>query len=348
MDELQKINSALEKVLPRKFTKESLLKIIGKVKYELDIEAINKAVNEPLWDLFDRGGKRWRPILFLTIIDLLAKNPDDFIDLAVVFEIIHNGTLVVDDFEDSSLKRRGGETLHLKYGSDIAINAGNLIYFLPLKILDQYKERLSQEVILKIYQVYLSEMVNLGLGQSMDIAWHRGLVDGFSVTEGEYLQMCAFKTGGLARMACKIAAIAGGADEKLVLALGQLGESLGVVFQIQDDILNITENELSKMKGLGEDITEGKISLPVINTLNTLPKEKGERLSKILLMHTQDKELISEAINLIEEAGGVEKAKVTMKELFDEAIKELEPLLTGLENKDKLLKLAHFLVERDV
>ena len=244
MDELQKINSALEKVLPRKFTKESLLKIIGKVKYELDIEAINKAVNEPLWDLFDRGGKRWRPILFLTVIDLLTKNPDDFMDLAVVFEIIHNGTLVVDDFEDSSLKRRGGETLHLKYGSDIAINAGNLIYFLPLKILDQYKERLSQEVILKIYQVYLSEIVNLGLGQSMDIAWHRGLVDGFSVTEGEYLQMCAFKTGGLARMACKIAAIVGGADEKLVLALGQLGESLGVVFQIQDDILNITENEL--------------------------------------------------------------------------------------------------------
>ena len=346
--DLVKINAALEKVFPRKFTKESLEKIVGQSKYDLDIEAINKSINDPMWDLLDRGGKRWRPTLVLTVIELLNKNPDDFLELAVVFELIHNATLIHDDIEDGSDVRRGKPTLHKTYGMDIAINVGDTIYFLPLNVFKNYQDKLSKEQLLLIYQTYLDEMVKLSIGQATDIAWHRGLVDGFSVTEGEYLQMCAFKTGGLARMACKIAAIAGGADEKLVLALGQLGESLGVVFQIQDDILNITENELSKMKGLGEDITEGKISLPVINALNTLPKEKGERLSKILLMHTQDKELVSEAINLIEEAGGVEKAKVTMEELFDEAIKELEPLLTGLENKDKLLKLAHFLVERDV
>ena len=343
---LDQINQSLEKILPRKFTKESLEAVIGKTNYDLDQGAINKAINEPIWDLLDRGGKRWRPKLFLTIIDLFGKDPDEYVDLASVFELIHNGSLVIDDIEDLSKSRRSKKTVHLLYGQDIAINAGNMIYFLPLKVLDQY--RIDSAIKVKVYQTYIDEIIKLHLGQGTDIVWHRGLVDSFNITENQYLQMCAFKTGGLSRMLSRIAAIVGGADDKLVKAIGKLGESLGVVFQIQDDILNITENDLSAGKGIGDDITEGKISLPVILSFKNLPKQKSQRLNEILLLHTTDKRLIAEAINLIKIGQGIEKAQIIMKKLFEVAWSELEPLLTRGEKKDKLLRLTKFLIDRQI
>lgn len=339
------IEKSLKKILPRQYTHKSLSAITG-VTDGLDVNAINQVINQPIWDLLDRGGKRWRPMLFLTIVELLGKDPRQFVDLATVFEVIHNGTLIVDDFEDLSEYRRGKKTIHLIYGNDVAINAGNLIYFLPLKIMGPLGKKIGQKKLLQVYQTYLDEMVNLGFGQSVDIAWHRGLVDGKKIHEKQYLQMCAFKTGGLARMACKIAAIVGGADEKLIAALGKLGESLGVVFQIQDDVLNITENKLSEMKGLGDDITEGKRSLPVILALKNLPPNKTERLIDILLLHTRDAALILEAISLIKEGKGIEKSEEMMKKLFQKAWDELDQLLPESEKKEELYKLSRFLIER--
>ena len=342
------IEQSLRHILPRKFTKKTLESVLGKTEYDLDINAINKAINEPLWDFLSRGGKRWRPALFLMIVELLDKDPRKFVDLAVIFELIHNGTLIVDDIEDLSLHRRGKPTLHLIYGEDIAINAGNLLYFLPLKVLEKYRENLSQHQIVKIYQVYIDEMLKLSFGQSTDIAWHKGLVNDFQITERAYLQMCAFKTGGLSRMACKIAAIVGGGDERLIEVFGRFGESLGVIFQIQDDILNITESALSDKKGLGDDVTEGKRSLPVIYALNNLPKIKAKRIIEILLLHTTDQRLIQEAINLINEGKGIVGSQKTMEKLFTDTWNRLEPLLEKSEKKDKLYQLARFLMRRQV
>lgn len=342
------INQSLEKVLPRKITQEFIKKNIGSSRYEFDLNALQESIADPIWDLLDRGGKRWRPILFLLIIDLLGKSPKDYVDLSVIFELIHNATLIIDDLEDSSEMRRGKPATYLIYGIDIAVNAGNTLYYLPLKVLDSYKDKLDKETLLKVHQVYFQEMLNLGLGQATDITWHKGLISDQEITINQYLQMCAFKTGCLSRMAAKVGAIVGGGDEKKVEALGLLGESLGVVFQIQDDILNITENELSKGKGVGEDITEGKRSLPIIYALNSLPEDKAKRLIEILKMHTNDQTLRNEAIALINEADAVSKAQKTMRELFDKALNDLDPLLEESEKKKSLYQLAGFLVSRSV
>lgn len=342
------IEKSLERILPRKFTKVSLEKILGKTRHDLDIEAINKAVNEPIWDLLDRGGKRWRPVLFLMIVELLGKDQKKFVDMSVIFELIHNGTIIVDDLEDLSVSRRGKPALHLIYGEDVSINAGNLLYFLPLKIVTRYTGILDTKSLLRIYETYIDEMNKLSFGQATDIAWHRGLVDSFKITKIKYLQMCAFKTGGLARMACKIGASIGEADDKLINAFGKFGETLGTAFQIQDDILNITKSKLSDKKGLGEDITEGKRSLPVIFALKNLPKVKAKRLIKLLLLHTTDQKLIREAIDLINEGSGIKSAQETMQKLFKETLDELSRLLTENPKKDKLFELAKFLIERDI
>jgi geranylgeranyl diphosphate synthase type I len=103
----------------------------------------------------------------------LGKNPEDFVDFAIIPEVIHNGTLMVDDIEDSSEFRRGKPCTYKIYGLDIAINAGNAMYYLPLLPLIKNKEKISKEKLCKIYEIYVQEMINLSLGQAMDISWHR-------------------------------------------------------------------------------------------------------------------------------------------------------------------------------
>lgn len=343
---VEKINFQIERILPRKFRDADLSKLTF-IRYKLDLEAINKSINTPFWDLLDRGGKRWRPILFLLIVKLFGKNPDKYLDLSCIFELIHNATLIVDDIEDKSEKRRGKKSVHLIYGDDIAINSANTLYYLPLLTLKNHKD-INTEKLLKIYQTYIQEMVNLGIGQGTDIAWHNNLVANNSITINKYFQMCAFKTGCLARMSAKIAAIIGGASDTQVDILGRLGESLGVVFQIQDDILNITESELSKLKGFGEDITEGKKSLPVLIAMDLLPKSKSKRLADILKLHSKDPKIIKEAVDLINLAEGIEKSQVKMRSLLDETLKEIEKNIPKNEAKEQLLAFAKSLVDRKI
>ncbi|MBI2011148.1 polyprenyl synthetase family protein [Candidatus Daviesbacteria bacterium] len=341
---LEKINLNLEKIFPRKFSKEFLEEIIGDTSYELDIEALNKVLTKPIWDLLDRGGKRWRPIFFLILLEALGKNPDDFLDFASLIELIHNGSLIVDDIEDSSDERRGARSIHLSYGVDIALNAGNFIYFYPLHILKKSKINLSKVQIFKIYQIYIDELIKLHLGQGTDIAWHNGLTE--DLNEQKYLQMCIFKTGGLPRMAAKIAGVIANLEDNKIEDLGKIAETLGVVFQIQDDILNITKSKLSDNKGLGEDITEGKKSLPVIYALNNLKLDERKKLQDILKSKEKDKKVIKDAIKLIIKGKGIEESVKTMEKLYKDGSILLKIFFE--RRGELILKFIEFLKTRQI
>ncbi|MEM3640730.1 MAG: polyprenyl synthetase family protein, partial [Candidatus Bathyarchaeia archaeon] len=171
------INKAIEKYIPRIFSKNAAVFKANPPRHSYNIEAINKTIADPLWEFLDRGGKRWRPTLFLLICEALGKNPDDFIDYAIIPEVIHNGTLMIDDIEDASEFRRGKPCTYKIYGLDIAINVGNAMYYLPLLPLIENREKIGVEKLAKIYEIYVQEMISLSLGQAMDIAWHRGLAN---------------------------------------------------------------------------------------------------------------------------------------------------------------------------
>ncbi len=140
-------------------------------------------------------------------VKLWEKSEDFCLDFAIIPEVVHNGTLVVDDIEDSSEVRRGKPCTYKIFGIDIAVNAGNAMYYLPLLPLMEQKNRIPAEKLRDVYEVYVQEMINLSIGQAMDIAWHRGLANADGISEEDYLQMCAYKTGTLARMSAKIAAV---------------------------------------------------------------------------------------------------------------------------------------------
>ncbi len=101
------IDRAIEKYIPRKITEDSVVFKIIPPMYSHNLETLNKAIAEPIWEILDRGGKRWRPALFLLICEILGRNSDDYLDFAIIPEVVHNGTLIVDDIEDSSELRRG-------------------------------------------------------------------------------------------------------------------------------------------------------------------------------------------------------------------------------------------------
>jgi geranylgeranyl pyrophosphate synthase len=347
-EKASQINAAIEKYIPRKFTKDAVLFKVNPPMYSYGLEPLNKAVSDPIWDMLDRGGKRWRPALFLLICEALGKDTDYCLDFCIIPEVIHNGTLVIDDIEDSSEIRRGKPCTYKIFQTDIAVNAGNAMYYLPLLPLMAKDETLSAEVQRDVYEVYVQEMINLSIGQAMDIAWHRGLAHADSLTEGDYLQMCAYKTGTLARMAAKIAAVISGADKPLVEKLGRFAESIGVAFQMQDDILDLTGEQFAKSKGcVGGDITEGKRSLLVIYTLKKASPVDRKRLLEILAMHTSDQALRDEAIAIIKKYGAFEHVKSTAERMVAESWSEAEKLLPTPQAKEKLKAFAEFLIKRN-
>jgi geranylgeranyl diphosphate synthase type I len=340
-----KIDRKIEEYLPRKVSKKWVEEVFGKGNYSL--KAIQKAILDPIWDFLDRGGKRWRPALFLLILEAFGKDSKKFFDFAIIPEIIHNGTLIIDDIQDQGELRRGKPCLHRIFGVDIALNAGNFLYFLPIYIFEKNKRKLEKEVYLEAIETYLEEMEKLHVGQGTDIFWHKGKEK--KISEKEYFQMCAFKTGCMARLAVKLAVILAKKEKNIVEKIGNFAQNLGIAFQIQDDILDIelSEKERKKFgKSFGNDIKEGKRSLMVVYTLKKAKKKERERLIEILDKEKKRKKEILEAISIIKKYNSIEFAKEKAREIVEKSWKEAEKFFPFNKAKEKLKELIYFLVER--
>jgi len=343
------IDRAIEKYIPRKFSKDAVLFQVNPPAYSYNLETLDKAIADPIWDILDRGGKRWRPALFLLICEALGKTEGYCLDFSIIPEVIHNGTLVIDAIEDTSELRRGKPCSYKIYGLDISVNMGNAMYYLPLLALMEKNVNLPAEMLRDVYEVYVQEMINLSMGQAMDISWHRGIANADALGEEDYLQMCASKTGTLARMAAKMAAVLSGADKKLVEKLGRFAESIGVAFQMQDDILDLIGQEFAKKKGgVGQDITEGKRTLMVIYTLKKASAADKKRLVEILNVHTSDQRLRDEAISLMQKYHAIEHVRQTASKIVVDSWNEVDRLLPTPQAKEKLKAFAEFLIKRNM
>ncbi len=342
----EEINRHLTDALKKESSDKYIESLLGRSGYEYDNEAINKSILEPAWHLLGMGGKRWRPVMMCLVLEALGKKCDDYIEFCLIPEVVHNATLVHDDIEDNSLTRRGAPAVHVKYGLDVGVNLADFLYYFPMVALIDSK-KLSSDTKNKALAVYIREMLRVSVGQATDIAWHAALVDPYKITEGKYLQMVYNKSGVLARMAAKLGGVIAGADDETIEALGNFGGTVGVAFQIQDDILNVYESNVSKSKGgVGDDITEGKITLLVVYTLRKADEKDRKRLIEILEMHTQDQGLIKEAISIIDKYGALGECIALEKRLVTEAWNGIESRLKDSEAKQRLNDLTEFLIDR--
>ncbi|MCL2762659.1 MAG: polyprenyl synthetase family protein [Treponema sp.] len=229
--------------------------------------ALLQAIIAPCKDLLSRGGKRWRPLLMTLVCEALGGG-DAALPLTPLVEFCHNASLIHDDIEDNSDERRGKPAVHIIHGVDAAVNSGSFLYFLPLACIDSYAE----EHRAMVYSLWAGYLRKLHLGQAMDIHWHRhcDIIPSLDA----YYTMCKLKTGCLARFAAELgAAVAGMAnDSDTTKRLGEAAEKLGVGFQILDDVKNLTTGIPGKKRG--DDLVEGKKSLPVLLFLHRWPEKK--------------------------------------------------------------------------
>ena len=345
------IDDTIADLLPRDVDQEYLESFFGEPPFEYDADGIQQALSDPLWDLLDRGGKRWRAVLFLVFVEAFGQDPHEYLPYACIPEILHNGTIIVDDVEDAATIRRGEPALHHVYGEDVALNAGNAMYFLPLKVLTDDPGNLSSETRLRAYEMLMYELNRTHLGQGMDICWHNEST--VRISTEEYLEMSACKTGCLGRIVARLAAIVTGQSAAVEDGVARYAERTSIAFQIGDDILDV-EHSLGRAgdfgKEFGNDIREGKKTLLVLHAIETADPADAMRLEEILQKDVNTDEEVVEALELLEATGSIEYARERALEFAEQARVALQDLEIDLEPEAErqLLEFTEFVVERDV
>ena len=290
--------------------------------------------------LIKLGGKRWRPLFLMLCYDM-AKMDDKnaeraltqkaALSLTPLVEFVHTASLIHDDIEDSADLRRGKPAAHITYGLDHALNSASWLYFEAPVCLETAK--LTAEQKLAFYRLYTNELRRLHLGQAMDIYWHKEKKV-FPTTE-EYQAMVQNKTGTLASLAAQVGFIAGGATEKQAAEYGKIAALIGVGFQIIDDVINLTKGNPGKKRG--DDIVEGKKSLPVLLHIQQKP---GDKKKISALMEKAEREginspAVEECIALLNTSDCIQKAAEQGKTLIQKNCAKFakNPLITELFNQ---------------
>jgi geranylgeranyl pyrophosphate synthase len=303
-----------------------------------------------LWDMLERKGKMIRPVLMLILTEMYGGQTKDILPFAYLVETVHNATLIVDDIEDGGEVRKGEPCAHLKYGVDYSINAGCLAYFLPFynAMKADSVRALPVERQMEIYKLYVEEMKNIHLGLAWDIHWHNSYehIPSFE----NFYQMIESKTSVLLRIGFRLVAQQLGLKKQEENKLVALANDIGKSFQIKDDLINLKSLDYAKGRSgyLGEDITEGKLTLMALHHLQTAQKKD---LLDILKLKTKDPSLIGEAIQLMESSGSLEYCERKQREWMESAVRGVEALEVAAKErrfKRELLGVMGDLLERSV
>lgn len=272
---LEKIEESMKKSITMDFSLEWQSDVFGKLPTAINKQFIQNLI-EPNKELISLGGKRWRPLLMILCYEMASENhkplvsADEVYDLTPLVEFVHTASLIHDDIEDNADLRRGKPAAHITYGLDTSLNAGSWLYFLAPVCIN--KSSLTDQEKLLLYKVYTEELRRLHLGQAMDIYWHRN-PDVFP-SQDEYNSMVKCKTGTLASLAAKVGSILGGASKEEADKIAEIAANIGIGFQIIDDVQNLTMGNPGKKRG--DDIVEGKKSLPVILHIEKNPEHKEQ------------------------------------------------------------------------
>lgn len=256
-----------------------------------------------------RGGKRMRPMLLL----LLAKNYGDICDVtqhaAVGLELLHTASLVHDDVVDESDERRGQASVNASYNNKVAVLVGD--YILSTALL-----HVSFTGNQRIIQ-YLAELGRtLAAGEILQLSNVQNMV----ISEEVYYQVIQQKTAALFEACAAIGALSAGADDEQVRLASEFGSNLGIMFQIRDDIFDYYDSK-DIGKPTGNDMMEGKLTLPLIYALNNTNYDAMQTLALKVKSGTINVDEIAVLVEFAKQQGGIEYAEHRMRE-YNERCKE--------------------------
>jgi geranylgeranyl pyrophosphate synthase len=322
----------------------------------LDTDRLAADVFGPVREISHRGGKAWRSYAALACCDVVGGDSRRAARWLGLLEIMHTGSLIVDDVEDRSDVRRGGPSAHKMFGEAIAINSGCAAYFMGQGLgTDEEREEANREAKdeekLHIYDLYFEGMRAAHAGQALDIAGVDDLVDE-SVKTGDTKELerhiigtHRLKTGapcgGLARMGV----VAGRGTKAQEEGLGVFFENLGIAFQIVDDVLNLRGFE-GKLKDVGEDLSAGKVTYPVAKALGRLAPEARAKFIATLRSCPKDPAVIQSMIETLNSTRAFDDCLAEAQSLIDDSWARVEPLLEDSIPKMMLRAFGWYVVER--
>lgn len=225
-------------------------------------------------------GKRVRPILALMAADSLANNYARALPAALAIEIFHNFSLVHDDIMDNALYRRGRPSVHKKWDTNSAILSGDAMLILSFKSLEIYKS----DIYVKMNKVLTDTALDVCEGQQMDM----NFTDKIDINETQYFKMIKLKTAALIGAALKMGVLAVDADESVCKSFYEFGLNLGILFQLQDDYLDVFGEESIFGKISGGDIKENKRTLFFIHSIENGSKDDVKSLLNLYSSESDD------------------------------------------------------------
>lgn len=282
-----------------------------------------------------RAGKRMRPMLIL----LMARNFGQITDVtqnaAVGLELLHTASLVHDDVVDESEERRGQASVNATYDNKVAVLVGD--YILSTALLCVARTH-SEQIV-----TYLAELGRtLSDGEILQLS-NIGRKD---ISEEVYYDVIKQKTAALFEACAGIGALSSGASEEDVMAAKQFGQNLGIIFQIRDDIFDYYDSK-EIGKPTGNDMAEGKLTLPVIHAVNNGGDEDMKRLALKVKDHSVTAEEIASLVDYTKRMGGIEYAEKRMWEFHAEAQRFLDERVGQQEIKEALQAYLDFVIKRN-
>ncbi len=315
----------------------------------------------------ERGGKRLRPALTLWACGLTGGDPERAWPAALAVELFHNWTLIHDDVIDQDTVRRGAPSCHVfntqtaterfpnltpqqseKFGTDMAVLAGDILHSWAVNSLHRSAQTENSPDVRSQLVERMTGWLTPGLisGEAMDVEFEQRT----AITTREIEEMMWLKTGLLLQFALESGAMLGlntaDMQDPSVQELGKCGSELGIAFQAQDDLLGLFGEEETFGKEVGADVRQGKLTYPIVMTMERADEQARENLNNILHSPTSVKEQVKTVRQIVEDCGARDAATDRISELLNSVTRRLESFEKN-EYRQNLLQLVDYLRQRD-
>jgi len=303
-------------------------------KFRLSMKSNVALLDKITHYIVKRKGKQIRPLFVFLSAQAMGGINESTHRGASLIELLHTATLVHDDVVDDAFERRGFFSINALWKNKIAVLVGDYLLSRGLLLAIKNKEFRHLEIV-------STAVEQMSEGELLQIQESRGV----NLKEDVYFEIIRQKTATLIASCCACGAASAGADDEMIERMRQIGEHIGISFQIKDDLFDYGLG--GKIgKPTGNDIKEKKSTLPLIYALNNADAATRKKMLRIVKRNSKNKKDVDEVINFVLNSGGIEYADQRMREIADGAIVELQTLPES-DARDSLLELVRYTINRE-
>ena len=284
--------------------------------------------------IVDAGGKRLRPMLTLLASKACGIDSQQHIPMAAVIEFIHTATLLHDDVVDMSTLRRGRPTANAKWNNPSSVLVGDFIYSRAFQVLVKIGD-------MRIMKIIADTTNKIAEGEVLQLIAKNNP----SASEANYMQVIENKTAILFQAAAQCGALLANADEASEKGLQNFGKSIGMAFQLIDDVLDYAGDATDLGKNIGDDLAEGKPTLPLIYAIEKGDKQQQKLIQQALRTEQINPEMLKDIIGIVRQSGGLEYTQSLAKAQSKAALNYLQ-VLPDSEYRQAMKAMVNFSLSR--